>query len=203
MAIAGCGGPRYQYVQNDSLGVYAKLPAGWKVYDEKDIFPNDSQTERNNRARGNWVRTFDGGDKPSVTASTQMAGADDPIGMVQVQALPSSMRDQINITQLRGLAGLMDPTLDPVAVSQQNPQVSVVSDEPVTFKGGFHGEHTVFTMQTNQTGGTSVVDTTALLNSESSVVYLFRVTCSAKCYFETRKDEIAKVVDSWTIQEVR
>jgi hypothetical protein len=202
LASIGCGGPRYQYVQNNSLGVYAKLPAGWTVYDEKSLFPDDSQTERTNRAKGSWTRTFDGGAKPTVAESQAMAGSDDPVGMVRVEALSPSMRDQINITQLRGLAGLSDPTLDPVAVSQQNQQVSVVSDQPKTFKGGFHGEHTVCTLQ-GQAGGTSVIDTTALLNSTNNVIYMFRVTCSAKCYFETHKDEIAKVVDSWTIQEVR
>jgi hypothetical protein len=202
LASVGCGGPRYQYVQNDTLGVYAKIPAGWKVYDEKSLFPDDSQTEAQSRAKGSWIRTFDGGDKPTVAASQAVAGNDDPVGMVRVEALPASMRDQINITQIRGLAGLFDPSLDPVAVSQENSQVSVVSDAPKVFKGGFHGEHTVFTLQ-GDGGGTSVIDTTALLNSTNNVIYMFRVTCSDRCYFETHKDEIAKVVDSWTIQEVR
>ena len=43
----------------------------------------------------------------------------------------------------------------------------------------------------------------ALLDKTSSVAFLFQVTCNADCYFETHKDEIANVVDSWTIQEVR
>jgi hypothetical protein len=29
------------------------------------------------------------------------------------------------------------------------------------------------------------------------------VACDPECYFETHHDEIADVVDSWTIQEVR
>jgi hypothetical protein len=29
------------------------------------------------------------------------------------------------------------------------------------------------------------------------------VGCNEQCFFETHKDEIADLVDSWTIQEVR
>ena len=36
---AACGGSGFQFVQNDDLGVYAKLPGDWEIYDEHDLFP--------------------------------------------------------------------------------------------------------------------------------------------------------------------
>jgi hypothetical protein len=201
-ASVGCGGPRYQYVQNNSLGVYAKLPASWKVYDEKDLFPDESQTARANRGKVSWTRTFDGSPRPSVNDSMQALGSDSPTGMVMIQALSPQTRDSINMTQLRGLAAANDPSADPVTLSQQDPHVAVMKDVPVTMKGGFHGDRTVFSV-TDDKGVTSVVDTTGLLNTAGTVMYVFRVACTEKCYSETHKDEIAKVVDSWTIQEVR
>ena len=202
LASVGCGGPRYQYVQNNSLGVFAKLPASWKVYDEKDLFPDESPTQRADQAKGSWIRTFDGSSKPSVDASVKALGGDAPTGMVQIRALSPQTRDSINMTQLRGMAAANDPSADPVAMAQQDPHVSVMKDVPVTFKGGFHGDRTVFTV-TDDKGVTSVVDTTGLINTAGTVMYVFRVACTEKCYSETHKDEIAKVVDSWTIQEVR
>ena len=45
MGAAACGASGYQYVENDELGVYAKLPDEWTVYDETDLFPEDSERE--------------------------------------------------------------------------------------------------------------------------------------------------------------
>ena len=139
---------------------------------------------------------------PSVNDSMQALGSDSPTGMVMIQALSPQTRDSINMTQLRGLAAANDPSADPVTLSQQDPHVAVMKDVPVTMKGGFHGDRTVFSV-TDDKGVTSVVDTTGLLNTAGTVMYVFRVACTEKCYSETHKDEIAKVVDSWTIQEVR
>ena len=61
VAVLGsaCGGSGYQYVKNDELGIYAKLPDDWTVYDEEDLFPDASQTELDREAEVRWIRTFD------------------------------------------------------------------------------------------------------------------------------------------------
>jgi hypothetical protein len=40
-------------------------------------------------------------------------------------------------------------------------------------------------------------------NAQTTAIAVFQVGCTETCYFETHKDEIADLVDSWTIQEVR
>ena len=50
-------------------------------------------------------------------------------------------------------------------------------------------------------GATAVVDRTAVRNDATTAVAFFEVSCSETCYFETHQDEIADLVDSWTIQE--
>jgi hypothetical protein len=50
---------------------------------------------------------------------------------------------------------------------------------------------------------TVVFDRTAVRNAETTALAVFEVSCSEDCYFETHQDEIADVVDSWTIQEVQ
>jgi hypothetical protein len=195
----GCGGSGYQYVENDELGVYARLPGDWAVYDERALFPDDSEREREEQAARSWFRTFDGSDNPSADRSTQPGGTE-PTGFVRVLALPVAFREQVNLSALRGL-GLGDPTADPVAAAAEDPNVAILSDEPVEFDGGYHGVHTVFSLVVGD--DKVVIDQTTLLDSTSSVAYLFQVSCSEDCYFETHKDQIADIVDSWTIQEVK
>jgi hypothetical protein len=199
LALAACGGPRYQYVQNDDFGVYAKLPAGWSVYDEKHLFPELSNRDLDEFHRSNWMRTFSGPELNAKNSLLFVGDSAEPIGLVKIQALTPEIREQISLSTLRSLAALNDASRD----LMNDPDVKLLNDEPVTFKGGFHGVHTVFETPIPNGDGTAVVDSTALLNDNSTIMYVFKVTCTSKCYFETHKDEIAKVVDSWTIQEVR
>jgi hypothetical protein len=196
---AGCGSPGSQYIQNDAYGVYARIPSDWHVYDEEDIFPELSSVELEAQSRGMWIRSFDASDTPSAEHAGA-AGTSDPTGNVQVLQLPARVRDQMSMSALRGLG---DPSRDPVALASQDPNFGIIANEPVTFDGGFHGVHTVFTVEDAQDGTTTVFDRTAVLDATSEVAYLFQVTCDPQCYFETHQDEIADVVDSWTIQEVR
>lgn len=197
-----CGRSGYQYVQNDDLGIYAKLPGDWTVYDESDLFPDSSAREESARAERMWFRTFDAADAPSVEAS-QQPGADDPVGFVGVFALA---RDQRELLNLRALRGAGSPERDPVALAAAGPTAGgptyqVLLDEPVEFEGGYSGVHTVFT--SDEGGSVTVFDRTAVRDTATTAVAIFEVSCSETCYFETHKDEIADLVDSWTLQEVR
>lgn len=215
VGVAACGSSGYQYVENDELGVYAKVPDDWTVYDEDALFPDDSELERAQRLSTRWIRRFDASAEPSVDhAASPDAAA--PTGRVEVLRLSADGRNQINLTQLRGIA-VGNPQLDPLVVATQDPSVTVVLDEPVTFDGGYHGVHTVFRVDPSaaaapETGMPAdpsadrppfVVDQTTVLDATSSRAYIFQVSCSEECYVNTHKDAIADIVDSWTIQEVR
>jgi hypothetical protein len=197
VGVGACGGSGYQFVQNDDLGVYAKVPGDWKVYDEQDLFPEDSDTQLERRREAMWVRTFDGSDDPSAEASTS-PGAGDPTGIVQVRALDPDEREQVNLSALRGLG---NPQADPVAAARANVPVQVLVDEPVEFDGGYHGVHTVFAVTPEDGNDLVVTDRTVLLDAASTTMFVFQVACAEDCYLETHKDEIAEIVDSWTIQE--
>lgn len=194
---AACGGSGYQFVENDDLGVYAKVPDDWTIYDEESLFPDDSDRERERRAAMMWMRTFDASDEPSVEGS-QAVGSGDPTGVVQVRLLTPQEREQVNVSTLRSLA---NNGQDPVQAARAEPRgdTQIVTDEPVDFEGGFHGVHTVFAK--GQGANISVFDQTAVLDPTNTVLYLFVVTCDERCYFETSHDEITEIVDSWTIQE--
>ena len=213
--VAACGSSGYQYVENDELGVYAKVPDDWTVYDEDALFPDDSELERAQRLSNSWIRRFDASDEPSVDHATSPDAAA-PTGRIEVFRLSADGRNQINLSQLRGIA-VGNPQADPLVVATQDPSVTVVIDEPVTFDGGYHGVHTVFRVDPSAAAAPEtevaadpsadrppfVVDQTTVLDATSSRAYIFQVSCSEECYVNTHKDAIADIVDSWTIQEVR
>lgn len=199
VGAVACGGSGYQYVENDELGVYARLPDDWTIYDETDLFPESSEREMERQQAQVWMRTFDAAAEPSVDASRSISAAH-PTGVFAVRALTPQQRENLDLGALRGGG---DPTHDPVAADAADDQgiITVLSDEPVEFDGGYSGVHTVFVIERD---GTAVVtDQTAVRNAESTAIAMFQVGCTEACYFETYKDEIADLVDSWTVQEVR
>ncbi|HEX8803950.1 MAG TPA: hypothetical protein VF743_07145, partial [Acidimicrobiales bacterium] len=201
LAASGCAGSGYQYVKNEDLGVFAKVPDDWTIYEGEEVFAavspagtTEAETER--AMAGRWFRGFDASDDPSPEATMQLGG-ETPRGYVQILQLTRAQRDQINITSMRSAVLGVDPLAAPDPQSPTPaPDVQVVTDEPAEFDGGYHGVHTVFATPGDE--GIAVVDQTALLNKTNSVLYLFVVTCDEDCYFETRSDEINDIVDSWT-----
>ncbi|HZM29110.1 MAG TPA: hypothetical protein VFB77_01380 [Acidimicrobiales bacterium] len=202
LAVLGsaCGGSGYQYVKNDDLGIYAKLPDDWTVYDEEDLFPDASEIELDREAEVRWIRTFDSADDPSVDMTSRLDGSE-PAGRVEHSMLSVAQRENLDLGMLRGRG---DPARDPLAAQQQGGDaagVRVIVDDPIEFDGGYSGLHTVFVIEND--GSPIVIDQTSVRDSQSSQLVSFLVGCDEECYFETHKDEIADLVDSWTIQEVR
>jgi hypothetical protein len=208
---AGCGGSGYQYVENEDLGVFARLPDDWAVYDTEQLLTEINSAEEEalsdaamERAQSRlWFRGFDASSSPSAEGSMDI-GADEPRGFVHIRALSPQERDTINVSGLRAYVLGVDPLA--ASTGAEMPlggtaaeDVSVVTDEPAEFEGGYHGNHNVFAV--TQGNEVAIVDQTALLDSANSTLYLFVVSCDEECYFETNSDDIAEIVDSWTIDE--
>jgi hypothetical protein len=196
-SVLACGRSGYQYIENDDLGLYARVPHGWTVYDERDLFPDASDRRLDDVRERTWVRSFDASPDPSVEAS-QNPGNADPTGLVVVRALTPDERDALDLSALRGGG---NPARDPVAQDEAGSTVDVLVNEPVEFDGGFSGVHMVFT--TSGDGPLQVVDRTAVRDAATTMIAVLEVGCHESCYFESHGDEIADLVDSWTFQEVR
>jgi hypothetical protein len=205
---AACGDSGYQYVENEERGVFAKLPGDWAVYDTEALLRsiNTGDDELSDAALERaetqvWFRGFDASDEPSAEGSVEL-GASEPRGFVQIQALSPAERDQINVSGLRSAVLGTDPLGNNEEMSLGSAaaeDVQVLVDEPAEFDGGYHGNHNVYAVK--QGSEVAVVDQTALLDSTSTTLFLFVVSCDETCYFETRSDEIEQIVDSWTIED--
>lgn len=201
-AFSGCASG-YQYVKNDDQGVYARVPQGWAVYDEADLAPGASDRELERLSQLSWIRTFHGGDGQHALELSLVPNGSVPSGVMQVLAVLPQDREILDLRMMRGRG---NPNFDPLTLEDQPPPngqtYTVLLDEPVDFDGGYNGIHTVYAVDGAE-GGPYVSEQTVVRNSQSTVMYVFKVNCSAECYFETYKDEIKDFVDSWTIQEVR
>jgi len=191
----GCGASGYQYVENEDLGVFARVPDSWTMYDEGDVLrstdENITDIELEQLSDRVWFRGFDSSNHPSVDGIFDLSAAE-PRGFMRIQQLSMTEREQVNLTSIRGF--------DPLAAitGQTDSQIEVLVDEPADFEG-YHGVHTVFA-QSDSDGQVAIVDQTAVLDSTSSVLFLFLVGCEPECYDHSHHDEIAAIVDSWTIQ---
>jgi hypothetical protein len=210
LLAAGCGDSSSQYIENEDLGVFAKLPDDWAVYDTEALLTSMNKGEdalsdaAMERAQDRlWFRGFDASTEPSAEGSVKL-GASEPRGFVQIKALGQEERDQINVSGLRSAV----IGTDPLSAGQDSmgalggiapEDVEVLTDEPAQFEGGYHGNHNVFAVR--QGNDVAIVDQTVLLDSTSSRIYLFVVSCDETCYFENNSDDIKAIVDSWTIDE--
>jgi hypothetical protein len=209
MIATACGDSDHQYIENEELGVFAKLPGDWAVYDTEQLLTSMNQGDQAlsdaalERAQTQlWFRGFDASNQPSAEGSVKL-GASEPRGFVQISALSQEQRDQINVSGLRSLVIGTDPLSSQQSVGAlggiASEDVEVITDEPAEFDGGYHGNHNVFAVMKGN--DVAIVDQTALLDSTSSRLYLFVVSCNETCYFETNSDDIKAIVDSWTIDD--
>lgn len=203
-----CGDSGSQYIENEDLGVFAKLPSDWAVYDTEQLLTSmneddplsDAAIERMESQQ--WFRGFDASKSPSAEGSMKL-GAGEPRGFVHIRALTQEERDMINVSGLRSLVLGTDPLASQegmAALGGVSPEdVEVITDEPAEFEGGYHGNHNVFALLQGES--VAIVDQTALLDSTSTRLYLFVVSCDEACYFENNSDDIKAIVESWTIDE--
>ena len=85
-ALSGCASG-YQYIKNDELGVYARLPEGWAVYDEADLNPGASERDLQRQGQVQWLRTFHGGDGAHAVEASLMRNNPVPAGAGLIRAV--------------------------------------------------------------------------------------------------------------------
>ena len=201
-AFSGCASG-YQYIKNDDLGVYAKVPGGWTVFDEADLYPGASERDLQRLSQVRWTRTFVAGHDGQGVEASMTKGGSVPAGQVSILAVPPQAREVLDLRTMRGGG---DPNSDPLTLEQQGgsptgEQYSVISDDPVSMPGGYSGLHTVYAVSGQ--AEPYIVDQTVVRSADSSRIVLFTVSCTEQCYSETYKNQIKTLVDSWTIQEVQ
>lgn len=200
LAIAGliasaCASTGYHYVKNSDDKTYFKVPNEWKLFDAEQVLERNakglSDRETDTLRELSWEVRFDAGPKPSLR-NFKKADYAHPIGIAQVEELVQEASDAASISALRNLYFDID-------AAAEAGQGLIVSYEPVTLDGGFHGVHIVAEIP-DEDGNTIVFNQKAVLDQLTSKFYAVVVFCNARCY-DDNTDDIERLVDSWTVEE--
>ncbi len=201
-ALIGCGAPEYTYVTNSTDRTYLRIPNTWRPIDERaldeaiglDPTSDDIQD-------GFWLEGYDADAKPSPDHLFGQHSAA-PAVFIGVRAVPEPARGQISLDLLRDLfrpvsaAARQEESMNP-ASSFTN--FELMEDQVLTPGDGLRGVHVVYRYRIGG-GPVQVFDQIAYVNDDASKLYMFYVRCSTECY-QQRKQEIAGVVASFTVQE--
>jgi hypothetical protein len=188
-----CASSGFHYVKNSDDHTYFKVPDSWKLYPEDAVLAADSSLSSEERVAlrdSGWQTAFDADPRPTVR-HLRHAGNRFPAGEALVQHLSASLADTVSLEVLRNMFFDIDG-------KKSGTPATVLSYDPVSFDGGFHGTHLVARL----TKGTKsiTVDQVAVLDAETSKVYALVVACSTSCYHR-QQSKIEKIVDSWTVTD--
>jgi hypothetical protein len=190
---SACGGLQrsgYQYVRNRSTGTYLKVPSEWTVYDQKAIEKQVGDASGGlDNARFPFISVFDASPHSELDFDVF---TDMPMGVVRVRELSQEERDGVSFASARDE---LFPLNDAASTGQLPVQKSVEVNQ-----AGAQGQRIVFTYTDEESGTTSTIDQTTLVDHGKNRLYLLVVGCETKCYEKHRK-EIETVVTSLTIKE--
>ena len=197
LAVAMLGGActlqrsGYQYVRSRSTGTYLKVPAGWTVYNQKAIEESfgEQETEGVDNTRFPFISVFD------ATPDSELdfdVFTNSPMGVVRVRELTDEERDGVSFASARD-------ELFPLNDAFQAGQLPVKKAVEVN-QSSAQGQRIVFTYVDEESGTTSTIDQTTLVDHDKNRLYLLVVGCESRCYEKHRK-EIETVVTSLTIKE--
>ena len=198
-AAAGCGAPQYTYVKNTTHRTYFKVPASWRVVDEKALKQMSGSTPAP-ESEGGWTVAYDAAQDPSP-AHLVGSNTAEPIVYASVQPVPKEAREQISLDSLRDLLLPVTPAARATSSASGTSfsGFSLVSDTELTAPPGFRGVHEVFQYRV-QGGPPQTFDQTVYVNKDASKVYALLLRCSNECYRE-RRAEIETVTASFTVKE--
>jgi hypothetical protein len=212
--LSGCGSPEYEYVRNTQARTAFKVPHEWTVFDEATM-QGDLQGSQAGPDPVEWLVGLDADPAPAREhVLTPDAGfrAAYPNGIAGVYRISSSVRDRLNLSELRNLILPIDTIRDEVGADAV---VLLAYDDRLEVDGfrGLHFEAQVSVPAVEQVmgsgsepieGGPLVnddylhINQTAYMDPGSDKVYILAVLCSADCY-ERNRGEIETVVQSWAV----
>jgi hypothetical protein len=198
-AAAACSAPQFTYVKNTTHRTYFKVPASWRLIDEKALKQSSGATPAP-ESDGGWAIAYDAAQDPSA-AHLVARNTAEPIVYASVQPVPEEGREQISLDSLRDLLLPVTPAAR-AASSASGTSFSgfiLISDAELTAQPGFRGVHEVFQYRV-QGGPLQTFDETVYMNKDASKVYALLLRCSNECY-QARRAEVETVTGSFTVKE--
>lgn len=203
-AAGACGAPEFTYVKNSGQKTYFKVPHEWHQIDTDDLDDALGQTNPDSassqmRQQLWWSVAYDASADPSPVHLVTNNVTDEPIVYARVAQLTETQQNAVSLDMLRDVfLPVTDDAREATADTSELSGFELVHDEVLTPANGLHGVREVFDYQL-PSGVMHTFDETALVNNDSSTLYLMIIRCSSACYRE-RSTELDTIATSFTVR---
>ncbi|CAB4850657.1 unannotated protein [freshwater metagenome] len=198
--LASCASPDFKYAAQrpgsvPAGTVYFKVPWSWTEFPAEQIVKAQQGWSADSTAKTlldatTWQSAYDAAPQPSLTDVFGTGTPEAPVVYASLRSLYSAESDAATSAALRDMV---------VPLSTLGTAVNVTTDDVMT-QGKVTGVHVVYSYLPLPGAAEITIDQTSYLSAEKDAVYLLVVRCSTTCY-AAHRDEISRVVSSYTIQE--
>jgi hypothetical protein len=196
LALAGCGGAKFSYVDNSAEDTYIRVPNEWEVFTVEgggvrpEAFPDTVESV--------WHVAFDASEKPSLENTAAIdalppSSVDQPVGQLQIFDVQGSFNQELSLTTARTTALGLDPLGVPDDIKDL---VEIVSYTPLA-QDGMQGSRVVYNLH-NEGEPWQTVDATTLFDQSRNRFYVLRIGCTSECFRENQ-DDISEIATSWKV----
>jgi hypothetical protein len=202
--VAGCAAPEFTYVKNSGEKTYFKVPHEWHQTGTDgldDALAGTTPESASSEVRQQlwWSVAYDAAADPDSDHLLTKGVTMQPIVYARVAQLTKSQRDSVSLDMLRNS---FLPVTEDVREASANTiglqGFELLQDDVLTPASGLHGVRVVYDYEL--TGGiVHTFDLTALVNNDSSKVYMLLIRCAATCYRD-RAGELGEIAKSFTVR---
>jgi len=204
VGATSCGQPEFTYVKNSGQKTYFKVPHTWHQIGTSDLDDalggtNPDSFASQVRQQLWWSVAYDASNDPTPGHLLTNGVTEEPIVYARVATLTERQQNAVSLDMLRDL--FLPVTADArQAAAEALPLTGfeLVHDEVINRPNGLHGIRVVYDYELGF-GVLHTFDMTALVNNDSSKLYLMIIRCSTSCYRE-RIGEMDTIATSFTVR---
>jgi hypothetical protein len=192
LVVASCGSAKYEYLSDDDVGVYIKVPNDWTVIGEDQILDGLGLSPANLAAWKRFGWAVNAASRAVRQPDGQVAvDLHQPWLEILVQPLTRDEHDVIsNAAMENAITSLQQLPAD---------QYDLLTSGSVVLDGGFHGIQREFELRGSDGTYTHHLEL-VVTNPQSSRIYMLSIVCTPEC-FDQYSGDISEVYGSWTIKE--
>jgi len=193
VTVAGCAAPQFTYVANSSAETYFKVPYSWHKIDGAAL------SKELGSSSGAWSVAYDAGTAPSASHAFSF-GISQPFVFALVGQLNSTESNEISYNGLRDFILPVTSAARQSATKKSYPLTNfhLLQNSVLEPGQGVHGVRVTFDY-TYPDGSVDTFDQVALLNADSTKVYVLMIHCQTACYSK-HLSEINTVMTSFTVR---
>lgn len=201
--LSSCLGVSYDFVSHQTSAgesTYFKIPQAWTLFHSRAIvqeeFSKATPATVNKVDAVSWANIFMGLPGQRLSKNIGFQGSI-PVGLARADELSGTARQGFSLSSLRTLVLPSDPLS---ATAPTGYSYKVLSYKEFVRPGGFRGSQ-LYVDITTPNGGNSTYIQDAVVNAQTSWVYMIAVGCDASC-FKNNQTAILSIVDSWNVKVV-